>query len=141
MADQLPLIDDDSIQWTKVLSKNGVPFEVGVKKTEHSIEGESQVALRGQPIAHIGTPIPVYWLVGDNTWKPTSGEVLGRCITRYSLFRNSGYYDNILYITNNQRRVFWFWDETGDYYEIDTYLERDHYVRYNSNQPTIRWVQ
>jgi hypothetical protein len=34
MADQLSHLDDDDIEWTEAVSKNGVPFLVGVKRTE-----------------------------------------------------------------------------------------------------------
>jgi hypothetical protein len=40
VADQLSHIDDGGIEWTKATSKNGVPYEVGIKKTEVT-KGES----------------------------------------------------------------------------------------------------
>ena len=34
-----------------------------------------------------------------------------------------------------------FFDETGDYYDIQCNKNRDHYVKYNSDKPTIVLVR
>ncbi|KAF8551541.1 hypothetical protein OG21DRAFT_264641 [Imleria badia] len=138
MAGQRPPRNDNSIQWKKVTSKEGEPFEVGMKKTGHSIERKSEAAT----IVRVGYPIPVRWAVGDDTWKETTGEVLARGITRYRLYPNTwSVWKYRLEFTNVQNRLFWFWDETGDCYEVDTFGGGEHSVTFNSDGPAIRWVQ
>jgi hypothetical protein len=44
LADQPAHVDDDGIEWTESVSKNGVPFQVGVKRTE--VKG-------GSPLSHV----------------------------------------------------------------------------------------
>lgn len=136
MADQLPTFNDDSIQWMTATSKNGVPFEFGVRKDAEVPESRAS----GEPIES-GSPIPVYWEVGNDTWKSTTGEVLGRGIRRYRLYPNGPVYSYILEFTNTQGYSFTFWDESEDYYKVTTIINGNHYVKYNSDKPTIIYVQ
>ena len=117
------------IMWTKATSKNGVPFEFGVRKTKDQIP-----TVKGG-----GGTVAVNWPVGDDTWKPVT-NVLG--ISQYKVHDNRpSVYDYRLEFINTATWDFKFWDEAGDSYRVNTYSIGDHFVRYNSNQPTIKIVE
>lgn len=129
-------IADDSIQWTNTTSKNGVPFEVGIRKTEHSIKRKSE-EVHGD-VAEWAWEA-VYWPVDDsNRWKATSKEFEKRLfISRYKLYPYSGpLYEYTLEFTNTHGWDFKFEDEAGDQYEVNG----SHWVRYTSDEPAIVWV-
>jgi hypothetical protein len=136
MADQLPPPDDNGIQWKKATSKNGVPFEVGSKTTENPID-KSEAATRATSQAG---RYPVYWPVGDQSWKTTPEVEHFVDISRYRLYRTTGIYDYRLEFTNVRGWDFNFWDQSGDLYTKSTLINGDHYIRYSSSSPTIRFV-
>ncbi|KAH9953278.1 hypothetical protein BC827DRAFT_164265 [Russula dissimulans] len=136
VADRLSHIDDDGIEWTNATSKNGVLFEIGIKKTDLEVTvkdhrgGSTQAA---NPFFHVN------WPVGDDTWKSTSGELNRDWISRYKLPDNppSIYYR--LHITSVTRRTatYVFTDEADDSYTLKVHSVGDHTVRYFSEKPTI----
>jgi len=46
-------------------------------------------------------------------------------------------YDDFI---NKEIRSYRFWDETEDYYDVGTDAIGDHFVRFNSDKPTIKYV-
>ncbi len=142
MDNQLPAFDGDSYQWTKALSKNGVPYEVGIRKTEHSIKREREAATMystGNPYMR---EADVNWLVDINMWKNLdSKESKHILISRYALHTTGELiYKYVLEFTNlPESGEFWFTDETGDRYWKSTGIfgHRDYVLRYNSEKPTI----
>lgn len=135
----------DDIQWIKGASQNGAPFEFGIRKSDYSPEIQKKVeeALGDKDKAPTGTPpMPVNWPVGDDNWKPTTGDVSGY-INRYKLHANHGgiFYDYQLDFTAKETGTYVFWDESKDYYKVTVILPGDHYVRYNSGRPTINYVE
>jgi hypothetical protein len=71
VADRLSHIDDDGIEWTNATSKNGVPFEIGIKKTdlEVTVKGESPCP-SGLSFRDI---LKVYFLFSRSPWGFYSG--------------------------------------------------------------------
>jgi len=133
-ADQRPRRDDDGIHWIQATSKNGVPYEIGFRNIEHSEE-------RGVVVTKDYYPKPVNWPVADDSWKETTGEV-AQTIRRYNLHRNGGWsiYEYRLDFINKEIRSYRFWDETEDYYDVGTNAIGDHFVRFSSDKPTIKYV-
>jgi len=116
------------IKWTKATSKNGVPFEFGVRQT-----GAPPTVKGG------GGTVRVDWPVADDNWKAVT-NVLG--ISYYKLHGNRpSNYAYKLEFSNTATWNFIFWDEEGDSYSINTYSIGNHYVRYNSTLPTIKMVE
>lgn len=139
MAAQPSPIGDDSIQWTKATSTNGVPFEYGIKK---SVIGETGQAIepRIQPSENKARDMPVNWPVGDDVWVTTQG-IVAEYISQYELRRNTwSVWAWRLDFKNIQIGYYTFTDKTGDAYSVPTFNERDHFVRYNSTDPTIQRV-
>jgi len=143
MADQPSHIDDDGIEWTESVSKNGVPFQVGVKRTEVKDDREDLKRPGGQTLKSI--KYNVDWPVDhDDTWKETSaGELHANYISKYSLYKARWtYFDYELDIYSVRKGVkYTFIDDSGDYYTITVNVIGKHYVQYNSEEPTIRRVQ
>jgi len=133
-------------------------LEFGTKKAEHSIERESEAAVgetrksqvlvaddgsTSSPNPSLGrdTRTVVYWPVGNQDWKPTTlGVQTSVNILRYRLYENSGVYSYVLEFTNNRHWLFHFWDQTNEVYEVETYRNGDHYLRYSSRSPAIHFV-
>ncbi|KAL3587886.1 hypothetical protein FPOAC2_13785 [Fusarium poae] len=79
--------------------------------------------------------VPTY----DADWEPASDEVKSRAaITERRVARFNGtYYSYIIEFVNTEHYNYHFWDETGDSYSVNTFTNGHHYVRYNSEKPTI----
>jgi len=82
--------------------------------------------------------ISVNWPVDDDSWKPAGGE-LYNIISDYKLHDNgwSAWSWRLdlrfpMYVGDFQ-----FYDQSGDCYDLSVTLDGDHYIRYNSKQPTI----
>ena len=85
--------------------------------------------------------ISVDWPVGDEAWKSTTHAVKATAaITRYRLYETTGLWSYRLEFTSTKTYDYAFFDATGDSYSVSTYLNGDHYVRYNSNKPTILYI-
>jgi hypothetical protein len=86
--------------------------------------------------------IPVKWEVGDHKWRTTDDAVADLGIKRYKLHKNSepNIWDYTLKFTNTKGWRFWFADEEKDVYQVDTILNRNHWLKYNSGKPTIVFV-
>lgn len=87
--------------------------------------------------------IPVNWPVGDDKWIDTDQSVKDEGISRYCLYFNG--HPNVdsytLEFTNTKGWSFHFIDDTKDVYSIDTVWNSDHWLKYNSEQPTIKFVK
>lgn len=46
-------------------------------------------------------------------------------------------FDYHLWFTNTEHYEYYFTDKTDEHYENNTYINRDDYISYNSNSPTI----
>ncbi|KDR79451.1 hypothetical protein GALMADRAFT_1240895 [Galerina marginata CBS 339.88] len=133
------VVDDSAIEWKTFTSKNGAPFQVGVKK-----------GVIVPPEDKKPFDIAVNWPVGDDTWKPTSEQVLTvAAITRYRLYANSqdcvegdgSLYSWRLDVTTTEHYDYIFVDGTGDIYEINVWADGNHFMRYNSTNPTITHIK
>jgi len=145
MADQVTSSDDDGIEWTQAISQNGRRFEIGIKKSEHSKERPSEVAteeenqvLMTDPQGRASDWTKVNWRVGDDTWNDTTGSI-SSIITRYKLYYNGfpNIYSYTLEFSNKLYSEFFFMDESGDKYQVVTWRDGDHWLKYNSDKPTI----
>ena len=134
--DAINKIDEENIEWKEFTSKDGKKFEVGFPKGEASDEA----AFAPAPTkSNFG--ICLNWIVGDCGWKQTAGNVQATAsITSYALCPNTGAWKYILYFVNTQHYNYYFYDQTGDYYQVNTFRNGSHYVRYNSDKPTIVFV-
>ncbi|KAH9960321.1 hypothetical protein BC827DRAFT_1155879 [Russula dissimulans] len=148
IADQLSHPDYDDIEWTEATSKNGVPFLVGVRRTE--VKGAPffcPPSLRDhrddfkRPRALDTYECGVNWPVGNESWKQTSaGPLHTNFISKYSLYESSvPFFDYRLdiYHVSDHKVKYTFHDQTGDHYTLHVYLVGKHYVLYNSDRPTI----
>ncbi|KAG8700096.1 hypothetical protein FRC08_004927 [Ceratobasidium sp. 394] len=126
------------LEWHKAKSAEGKEYRVGLPagdKPEVTPE-----AVRGLP------PFsqPVDWPVGqEGEWVATTPDVEATtAISRYNLYANSGggEYAYTLWFTNNAHYDYWFKDASGDSYQVNTFVDGDHWVEYNSPNPTILLV-
>ncbi|KAF9262701.1 hypothetical protein L218DRAFT_960182, partial [Marasmius fiardii PR-910] len=87
--------------------------------------------------------IPVNWKVGDAKWADADQATKDEGVSRYQLYYNGhpNVYDYTLEFTNTKGWSFHFLDDTKDCYSCDTALNRDHYIKYNSKEPTIKFVK
>lgn len=156
-ANRVPTVDDSQIQWKDATSANGVKYQTGILKPEHSgvDEGEEKDLLRptklqkkavgslgGQTTLELVThTLPDLWwpVTNDDSWKTPAKVIKDSVdIKQYCLTKNvGGWYDYKLWIDITQDWDYTFYDETGDYYDLDTYQKGVHYVRYDSKKPTI----
>ncbi|KAJ5205221.1 hypothetical protein N7472_001669 [Penicillium cf. griseofulvum] len=130
-------VDNGSIEWHEATSKKGKPYRIGVRKAGTEAAPKPKA---GEP--DVGG-IDVYWPpTNDPTWIDTPPPVQNiAAISRYYLnYTEGGFYQYILFFTNTQHYDYHFQDETGDTYRCNTFRNDDHYVQYNSSNPTITHV-
>ena len=141
MTDQPVLPSDGFIEAT---SKKGKPYRADKDNASDGEKGEHKPALMGK---HDFT-LAVNWPVTTD-WVPTSSEVQQIAgITRYKLLYEPRpepppgekpppiWFNYHLWFTNTEHYDYYFSDKS-DHYENNTYINRDHYVDYNSDDPTI----
>ncbi|GJE85920.1 hypothetical protein PsYK624_020000 [Phanerochaete sordida] len=124
----------DGIRWMRATSRKGIEYEIGVP-----VKAANDV---GEPHSHgPDFGMTVLWSVA-NTWIDLPRDQMVKSgIERYNLSTQSGsFYDYRLTFANNQTYDFHFWDETGDSYRVNTFSIGEHYVRFNSDKPTIVYV-
>lgn len=118
-------------------SGNGEKYEIG-----HEEVGIDENAVEGLPGAKAPFDVSVSWKVGPaGEWVEVSAEIAKITgIRRYCLCKQddpSAHFQYILYIENTENYHYYFYDQTNDYYGLNTFRNGQHYVRYNSKQPTI----
>lgn len=81
---------------------------------------------------------------GWDEWKDTDQDVQNQiAITRYNLYKYGQgltFYNYMLQITNTENWNFIFYDGTGDGYHLSTWRNGNHYLRFNSDKPTIEFI-
>ncbi|CAE6515396.1 unnamed protein product [Rhizoctonia solani] len=83
--------------------------------------------------------IDVNWPVGkEGVWVETTTEVKQTAgIKQYMLYHTFGKENYRLRFTNTAHYNYYFQDATADTYNVDCYLNGNHYVDYQSENPTI----
>lgn len=129
--------NDDGIQWTKAMSKFGVPFEYGVLNTAVARKREEKSQAH---VADSGVWYPVNWQVTDsNAWVEVGHHLAADTLVwRYKAFSSPWLGFTFRFeFTNTGGWNFTFRDATGDEYDVSTVFNGDHFFRYNSEQPNI----
>lgn len=134
-------MDDKTIYWKECTSKNGNKFEVGYLNEDDSLNNEM---LRASSDTKNPFTMVVNWALTDpEVWtNTTNSERDESAITRYSVGKSSNpLYSYHLRFTNLKHYDYYFVDETGDQYEVNCFSNSNHFVRYNSSNPTIVYVK
>lgn len=136
-------IDEETYYLKECVSKNGNKYQVGYLNEEDALKDASHsygnLESKSTFFQEVDWPVE-----NPQTWVTiTSEEIETTEITRYSLSDNyrMSYYDYRLLFTNLKHYDYYFVDEDGDIYECNTYRNGNHYIRYNSNKPTIKMVK
>ena len=144
----------NGIVWENFVTAQGKEFSLGRPAPESKPDGtsasvpEPQALTAGGPVALASGPsfnIAVNWPVAHagawDEWKATGDDVRGTArITRYNLYKYGTPSDNwnyMLQFTNEDTYHYYFTDQEGDTYSVNTFRNGDHYLRYNSNAPNI----
>ncbi len=133
------MLNDDDFEWKDHTSAKGKPFQIGIPKKSLIAATVTDQSL--------GTKkdfgVTVEWANSKNVWVPiTSQNVIDTAaITRYSLgpYNSFGYQWKLCF-TNTEHYDYHFYDKTGDSYEVNTYINSDHSVRYSSDDPEIIYI-
>jgi len=140
---------DISIQWKSFTSKDGVPFEIGVRQSPASDttglvanpeSGDSIKAADSTAKVLAGDPfdIKVHWVFGGKWVNTSEEENKVTAVSQYRLGRSSSImFKYVFDFTSSWTYNYTFYDESGDEYTINTIVTGDHYFRYNSDAPTI----
>ncbi|KAJ3548427.1 hypothetical protein NMY22_g1261 [Coprinellus aureogranulatus] len=141
------LLNDKQISWRDAVSNKGKVFRVGslVRDESNVVSDRPADGKEVRTKTWVSHTCYVNWpvaAVGDNGWKTPDQDVIDKVdISRYTLTQSSSsIYSYILTITNTQNWDYTFYDDTGDYYSLNCFTAGDHYVQYNSDEPTIRTV-
>lgn len=133
-------IDESEIQWEDFTSKSGNRYQVGFLPTGQLLKNDRISSSQGS-VSKKNFGVAVDWPVGDGTWINTTSYVQSvAAITKYTLHTNSGEWAYRLEFQNTEHYDYYFYDQTGDSYEVNTYRNGSHYVRYNSASPTIAYI-
>ena len=143
MTSERSIFDDSNIQWERTTSKLGKPYAIGRTKLDNALEKESPPAAAAAATAKKDFGIQIDLPVGsDDSWKDTPDNVRDRAaISRWKLHTIKaigGKYT--LEITNSAHYDYHFYDGTGDSYRLNTYVNGDHYVSYDSQDPALLFV-
>jgi hypothetical protein len=126
------LDNDPNIVWEKRISANGKEYSIGYHKDAEKLD----TSLEKTPFNTTANWPPVFssapWIVQTSAFIGLTG------ISRYALDqRSASLYTYKLHFTNQVHYDYYFTDNSGDIYECNTFRNGDHYVRYNSDSPTI----
>ena len=126
--------ETDKIIWEEMVSSKGNKYYVG--------HIEEDVPATEDASNKLDFGITCDWYPSEiENWKNTSADfarITG--ISSYSVNRHDGMYAYIINFENTQHYDYHFYDETGDSYRCNTYINRKHYVRYNSSKPRIVYI-
>jgi hypothetical protein len=139
MKDPDAKVDEKDIYWKEKRTESGKKYEVGYLKSNIVFENDEASRLGDKKDFGIG----VNWPIGEANWNYTDSNIRSRAaITRYCLYNQQGEtYQYRLIFTNTEHYDYYFYDETGDRYEVDTFRNGDHFVRYNSENPDIVYIK
>ncbi|PUU78394.1 hypothetical protein B9Z19DRAFT_1065075 [Tuber borchii] len=138
MSDQPAASDQSSVEWETLTSKNGVTFKIGREKAASVpvVEAKSETPAEGEDFG-----ITVDWPVGGGWTQTTEDVKTTAAITQYNLAEVDGdTFKYTLEFSNTDTYDYKFFDQTGDSYEVNTWQNRTHYVKYNSDKPTIVYI-
>ncbi|KAL9627163.1 MAG: hypothetical protein Q9204_006767 [Flavoplaca sp. TL-2023a] len=139
VTDTQATLDETHIKWQPAMSTKGVPFEIGVKSYPDTVHHYCDIT--ANPKEDFG--LVVDWPFDKNSdWKSTRNDVQDTAaITRYSLYSSSSpIYDYVFEMTNTVDYNYYFNDQSGDSYPINTIEKGDHLVRYNSKKPNVLFI-
>jgi hypothetical protein len=134
MSEQHASFDEEQIEWQDQVTPHGKKYQVGYLRSE---------APRSERLTELKSfGISVNWpVMGSDSWISTNEAVSSRAkITQYALYAYDGTWKYKLWFTNTEHYNYFFYDETGDYYQVNTFRNGNHYVRYNSESPTIVYI-
>ncbi|KAF9256736.1 hypothetical protein L218DRAFT_966013 [Marasmius fiardii PR-910] len=161
--------DANGLVWKRMKSKGGKDFEFGLKEShlKEAIEAHATGKTPpGPPIASdIQVPatatiqlkaaaanaddhgwIPVNWKVGEDKWIDADQATKDEGVSRHQLWKSGEFPTSEIYayrliFTNTKGWSFHFLDDTQDCYNCATIRNGNHYIKYNSDQPTIKFVK
>lgn len=134
MSETTEIIDNKTIRWEEFKTPKGEKYEVGYPINEDSTE---QVLGSKKDFG-----ISVNWPVGTDRFKNTTPKVKEKAaITEYKLYEYNGFYKYKLEFVNTEHYNYHFYDETGDSYQVNTFTNGTHYVRYDSKNPDIVFIK
>ena len=136
----IPDINATDITWLEETSANGDPFLIGTPSNDTMTKRENGVK---QPFS-----LGVSWQVWKSVHGPSASDLKNVAAITYALvyewpyFRDAQGGDGRMYtwcldFTNELHYNYWFQDEEGDVYNVNTFRNGDHFVCYNSKKPTI----
>lgn len=136
--------DDDAIQWEERVSEHGKKYRVGRLRDENAEQEATQTVSARLPFS-----IDVDWtpIEGNTDWMATDSRVRDRAkITRYCIVANEMmypqyWYECTLWFSNTDHYDYYFTDGTGDTYECNTFLNRDHWIWYETREPNIAHIK
>ena len=154
MSNESPAFDESMFQWETKTSSRGVPFRLGWEKaaTDSVIKTvEAADGMRSKPTdvasatggpknedfgIDVNWPVEGRWMTTSKTERETSG------ISEYKLQKGGGlFYDYTLQFRCFLPYDYYFFDETGDSYEVNVYRVGQHNVQYKSKKPVIIFVK
>ncbi|MEV4666056.1 hypothetical protein AB0J85_29430 [Micromonospora echinofusca] len=137
-------VNEDAIVWKEFTSAKGKKYEVGYLGEPDADQGGSAA-----PEGKTDFGISCNWPVGANEWITTEASFkTTTAISRYKLHSNAdmpgeevGDYAYRLEFSNEEHYDYDFFDQEGDSYRCNTFSNTDHFVRYNSEKPTIAYIK
>ena len=139
MAQETPGNINDAVDWEEHVSERGQTYHVGRPR-----DGKAAVQEETAPTAKSNFGIAARWPVTDNEiWVDTDAELRkAAAITKYALHKQEpgSTWQYILRFVNTEHYDYYFYDRTGDRYQCNTFVNGEHYVRYNSAKPQIEYV-
>ncbi|TFY64822.1 hypothetical protein EVG20_g5824 [Dentipellis fragilis] len=153
MADSTETAGPAGVQWVKATSLNGVNFEIGTTNEDAvselaSVEGRKTFRYSVEEsgtlyLCNIPTPTILSNAAQMAREAPSASLSIGlQTLTTITTGSHNGtQWKYILNFTNTYKFDYYFYDETGDNYHVNTYRRGDHYVRFNSDKPKIIFIR
>lgn len=139
-------VKEDAIIWREFTSAKGKKYEVGYLSEPGADQGGTGEATGKSDFGiSCNWPVaaePADWITTASSFKTTTA------ISRYKLHSNAaasgdnvGGYAYRLEFSNEEHYDYDFFDEEGDSYGCNTFSNTDHFIRYNSDKPTIAYIK
>jgi hypothetical protein len=135
MENGIPKVIEADIEWEDRVTDGGKKYQVGYQKGDGQLQTKTDLVLSPFGIA-------VNWPVAGKGWIATTPTVQQRAkITECQLFEANTVWRYSLNFVNTAHYNYFFYDETGDYYQVNTFRNGTHYVAYDSDKPTIAYIR
>ncbi|THH26550.1 hypothetical protein EUX98_g7639 [Antrodiella citrinella] len=136
MTDTYEMNVRDDLVWETAVSMKGVEFKIGSAGDANAANEPAREKAK-KPFDIKGRREPT----GEPEWRRTPDDIKNKAaISQYLLVDHMNdflIYRYTLVFESSEHYNYYLYDESGDHYQVNTFLNGKHSVSFNSRKPTI----